>query len=101
VGQWCDLPSLEALCTDFLARCTSSAARSGVRFLFRPAVGAVLLRQGDAFPLPLTGHGAFEFGEGAHHGEHEVGHGGVLPGEDQTFSDELYAHALTGQSLDQ
>ena len=69
--------------------------------LFPPFVGAALLGQGDAFPLPFPDQGPFEFSEGAHDGEHEVGHGGVLTGEEQVLLDELHPHPFTGQPLHQ
>jgi hypothetical protein len=47
--------------------------------LFPSLVSAALLGQGDAFPLAFPDEGAFEFGEGAHDGEHEVGHGESSP----------------------
>jgi hypothetical protein len=55
----------------------------GCEGLFPSFVGAALLGQGDAFSPAFPDEGAFEFGEGTHDGEHEVGHGGVLPSEDQ------------------
>jgi hypothetical protein len=64
-------------------------------------VGAALVSQRDTFPLPLPDQPAFELGEGTHHREHEVGHGGVLPGEDQLFRDELHSDASTGGAPDQ
>ena len=57
--------------------------------------------QGNAFPLPLPVQGAFELGEGPHDGEHEVGHGGVLAGEDQTRFDELHPHPFAREALDE
>jgi hypothetical protein len=39
--------------------------------------------QGDAFPLACPDKKAFEFREGALDVEHEVGHGGLLAGEDE------------------
>ncbi|MDQ0678650.1 hypothetical protein QFZ30_002032 [Arthrobacter pascens] len=59
-----------------------------------------MLGQGDAFPSAFPDEGAFEFGEGPHHGEHEVGHGGVLPGEGQALLNELHLHAFAGEALD-
>jgi hypothetical protein len=68
--------------------------------LLPPFVRAALLGQGDALPLAFPDEGAFEFGEGTHDGQHEVGHGGVLAGEDQALLDELHPHAFAGQDLD-
>jgi hypothetical protein len=53
------------------------------------------------FALSFADEGTFEFCEGSHDGEHEVGHGGVLVGEDQALFDELHPYALAGQALDQ
>lgn len=60
-----------------------------------------MLGQGNAFPLAFPNEGAFEFCEGTHHGEHEVGHGGVLAGDDQAFFDEFDPHSFAGESLDE
>ena len=62
--------------------------------LFPSFVGAALLSQGDALPLAFPDGGAFEFSEGTHDGQHEVGHGGVLAGEDQALFDELHSHTF-------
>ena len=66
--------------------------------LFPPFVGAALFGQGDAFPLAFPDEGA---GEGSHYGEHEVGHGGVLAGEDQALLDELHPYAFAGEALNE
>jgi hypothetical protein len=51
--------------------------------------------------LAFSDEGVLEIGEGAHDGEHEVGHGGVLAGEDKAVFDELHLHALAGEALDE
>jgi hypothetical protein len=39
--------------------------------------------------------------KGPHDGEHEVGHGGVLAGEDQTLFDELHPRTFACEALDE
>jgi hypothetical protein len=69
--------------------------------LFPPFVGSALLGEGDAFPLAFPDEGTFEFGEGTHDGEHEIGHGGVLADKDQALLHELHPYASARQALDQ
>lgn len=56
--------------------------------------------QGNAFPLAFPDKLAFEFGEGTHNRQHEVGHGRVLAGGDQALLDELHPHTFAGEALD-
>lgn len=44
-------------------------------------------------PLVLPDKGSLELSEGSHDGEHEVGRGGVVAGEEQVFLDEFHPRA--------
>lgn len=69
--------------------------------LFPSLAGAALLGQGDAFTLAFPDQGPLEFSESPHDREHEVGHRGVLTGEDELFFEELHPHSAPGEALDE
>jgi hypothetical protein len=77
------------------------AGRFGGQRRFAAGVGAALFGGGDALALAFEDQRPFEFGERAHHRQHEVGHGGVLAGEDETLFDELDAGAAAGEGADE
>ena len=67
---------------------------------FLPAtICAALPCQRDALALPLADRCPFEFGEGAHDGQHQIRHRRILAGEDQTFLDELDPDAALRHAL--
>jgi hypothetical protein len=64
-----------------------------------PDSSAALLGQSDSFPLAFPDERAFKFSECIYDGEHEIGHGGVLLGEDQALFDKLHPHAFACWAL--
>jgi len=69
--------------------------------LLSSLVGSALFGQRNPFALTFPDQGAFEFCEGAHDGEHQVGHGRVVAGEDQALFYELDTHAPAREALDE
>jgi hypothetical protein len=64
------------------------------------AIGAALSRERDSFTLAFANQGAFEFGEGTHHRQHQIGHRRILTRERQAFLCKFYADVALRERLD-